>query len=143
MSVPNKIKGLDDFTKKFLTTNTPKAVGGQIDDVEVTSLSGMKLPANKEVTSEFLKKEFIKRAGLMAEDLIGFFVTEKQKRSLTDAEAVFAVALTTINLRHAYGSPQTDEERKTMNASERANKLAEFDEICEAAQSYFDAHKDD
>lgn len=125
-------KGLDDFSTRFLSRDRP---GEQ--EIVVTKGSAAKPEALKRY-EEQRKEEFIKRAATFTEDVIAFIIDERQKRGLSDAETVFGIALACINLRNAYGNPQSDEEVKAFNSEKQAALLSEFDEICYHAQQYWD-----
>ena len=127
------VKGLDDFSAKYLLTNT--------DEEEYFSVSGGQKAgkAALELYAERRKIDFIQRAGGFTEDLVAFIVEQKKMRELSDREAVFAIALTNINLRHAYGSPQGGE--KDITPERREALLKEFDEICWGAQQFWEANK--
>lgn len=96
----------------------------------------------EEAHAAYQMKEFIERAGAFGDHLIAFFVEEKKRHQYRDDECAAAIALLTINLRHAYGSPQTPEEHKTWTDEKRDERLDEFDTICHEMQIYFDANYD-
>jgi hypothetical protein len=128
-------KGLDDFSRKYLVpSNMPT-------EEEYVSVSGGQ-KASKEALDAYFEKrmqDFIKRAGGFTEDLVAFIIEQKLKRGLSDRETVFGIALTNINLRHAYGSPQADSEKIT--PERRKELLTEFDEVCWGAQIFWEANK--
>jgi hypothetical protein len=129
------VKGLDDFSRKYL-------VGPAMPNEEeyVTVQGGQK--AGKEAIDRYFetrKKDFIQRAGSFTEDLVAFIIEQKTKRSLSDRETVFAIALTNINLRHASGSPQSKTE--TVSPARKEELLKEFDEVCWGAQSFWEANQ--
>ena len=130
-------EGLDDFSRQFLFSIDEADSDGNEEFVKVQD--------GQQISSEALKKyqerrkeEFIERAGAFTEDLIGFVMEQKQMRGLSDVETIFALALSTINFRHAYGSKQGNEEEPT--PEKRKKLLKEFDAICYGAQQYWDAH---
>ena len=127
------VKGLDSFSKKFLISST--------DEEEYISVSGgQKASADAlQKYAETRKLDFIQRAGSFTEDLVAFVVEQKKMRELSDREVVFALALTNINLRNAYGSPQGGE--KDVAPERREALLKEFDEVCWGAQQFWDANK--
>lgn len=127
------LKGLDNFSKKFLLQGDDTAEKEYIH-----------VAPGQKVSDEHLKRyhderqrDFIRRAGAFAEDLVAFIVEQKKLRQLGDTETVFALALCNINLRNAYGSPQNE---KDFTPEKRASLLDEFDEICAGAQDYYDAN---
>lgn len=126
------LKGLDQFAKRFLRTDAA-------DEKERIAVApGQKLSEeNLRRYEQERLKSFIERAGLFTEDLIGFIVEQRKKRELTDTESVFALALTNINLRNAYGSSQNESD---FTPEKGEQLLEEFDEICRGAQDYFDAN---
>jgi len=134
-----KVKGLDEFGKKFLIGEE------QIPDTIQTAPGQKASEQSIEKYAEFRKQEFIKKAAPFAEDLVAFFVDQRTGRGLNDEEAIFALALANINLREAYGNPQSESEEKHANTAEdRAKRLGYFDGICYGAQQYYDANiKDD
>lgn len=130
------LKGLDDFSKKFLDGGSPSDSSEEL--VKVTR--GQKLSdAAIQQYQEQRKVDFIKRAGSFTEDLVAFIVEQKRLRELSDSEVIFGLALANINLRHAYGSPQGKE--KTLSEDERQKLLDTFDEVCWGAQQYWDANQ--
>lgn len=129
------IKGLDDFSQKYLTGDM--SVDGQEEYIQV----GEGQKASEETLQSYYKdrqKEFIQRAGNFTEDLVAFIVEQKHMRSLSDKEAIFSIALANINLRNAYGQSQGKE--KDITPARRNQLLKEFDEICWGAQQYWDAN---
>jgi len=126
------VKGLDDFSEKYLISNEDK-------DEYISVSGGQK--ASKEALRKYAetrKTDFIKRSGGFAEDLIAFIIEQKMMRQLSDRETVFALALTNINLRHAYGSTQGNEDKVTPERREAL--LKEFDEVCWGAQQFWEAN---
>ncbi len=124
---------LDEKAKKFL------------ENAPVTQIAGTSAAASAKVVdahAAYRQKEYMERTGSLYEELMGFYIEERRKRNELDDVCVGAIALFTINLRAAYGNPQTPEEEKTWTEIDRANKLAEFDSICVAMQNYYDANKD-
>ena len=117
---------LDDQAKKFLGTGPVKEIKGQTSSEASDRLSA------------YRQKEFRDRAGSFAENLVAFFIEERKRHGYLDDECVGAVALFTINLREAYGSPQNDDEQKTWTDEDRARRLGEFDAVCGEMQLYYD-----
>lgn len=129
------LKGLDEFSKNFLVGNRPDA-----EEEYVNIQGGQKANAAAlEKYEEERKKEFVRRAGMFTEDLIAFIIEQRKIRNLSDEEAVFGIALATINLRNAYGSPQGIEEKLT--PQQQTKLLERFDTLCYHAQQYWDANK--
>lgn len=129
------VKGLEEFGRKYLMTNEDK-------EEYITVSGGQK--ASEEALQRYAearKIDFISRAGSFTEDLVAFIIEQKKMRELSDREAVFAIALTNINLRHAYGSPQAGEKKEDVTPERREELLKEFDEICWGAQQFWDANK--
>lgn len=130
------IKGLDTFSKQFLLGEAgPKE--GEAEYISVAKGQQLKPEVVKRYHEERLF-DFMKRCGLFTEDLVAFFVEQKKLRSLSDIEAVFGLALATINLRNTYGSAQGEEKQFTPEQSK--TMLDEFDAICSGAQDYYDAN---
>jgi hypothetical protein len=132
------VKGLDDFSKQFLghagdegAEYVQVSKGQKVDDEAVRKYNDSRV------------EDFINRSGSFTEDLIGFIVEQKQRRNLSDTETVFGVALATINLRNAYGSPQAESEKEAFTDEKRAELLKEFDRICYGAQKYWENNQDD
>lgn len=126
-------KGLDDLGKKFLFGESPA------DKDEYIMHQGQN--ATTEAIEKYEKErleEFQKRAGHFTEDLVAFIMEQRSVRGLSDIETIFGLALTNINLRHAYGSPQGSEAK--LDEEEQTILLAKFDGICWSAQQYWDAH---
>ena len=101
------------------------------------------LPGQKSVDAEqrllsFRKKEFLQRAGELAESMTAFFVQQRKSNTYLDDECAGGLALMLINLRDSYGSPQNADEKKAWTAEKREARLAEFDAICEVVQEYYD-----
>ncbi len=117
---------LDEQAKQFLGASPIREVPGQNS-----------ADAERRLV-EFRKKEFLQRAGTFAEDLIAFFIQQRKKNDYLDDECAGAIALLAINLRDSYGEPQNPDEKAKWNDAVRAERLAEFDMICEAMQNYFD-----
>lgn len=136
------VKGLDNFSEKFLGGDETSSTVGQEEYVQVTKGQKVSQEALKNY-NETRVKDFIHRAGSFTEDLIAFIVEQKSLRNLTDTELVFALALTNINLRDAYASPQTEDEEKEFSAEKKKKLLQKFDEICWGAQQYWEHNKDD
>jgi hypothetical protein len=134
------LKGLDDFSRKFLTGDSrPEHEGDEFIATAPTKTGGSSVSeAALKRYYEQRKVDFIRRAGLFTEDLIAFIVEQKRMRNLSDEETVFSVALANINLRNAYGSPQGNE--KQLSKEQAAALLDRFDELCWGAQQYFDAN---
>ena len=120
---------IDQQTKDFLQTDKPKTVQGMTADPNKIGSS----------VSDMRYRQFIKTAGGFAEEIVDFFRDRHANIGSTDDEAVFALALATINLRHAFGSPQAADNKETFDA---AAALAHFDAICAQAQKYHDENKD-
>lgn len=132
---PVSTKGLDEFGKKYLFGESPA------DKDEYIMHQGQS--ATTEAVERYEKErleEFQKRAGHFTEDLIAFIMEQRSVRGLSDLETIFGLALTNINLRHAYGSPQGEE--KEIDEEEQTILLAKFDGVCWSAQQYWDAHTD-
>jgi hypothetical protein len=128
------IKGLDGFSKQFLGRSVAE------DETEyIRTTDGQKASAAA-VDKYHAERstDFIKRSGHFTSDLIAFIMDQKNLRDLTDTETVFGLALTNINLRNAFGSPQGAE--KSLTAAEKEALLESFDKICEGAQDYWDAN---
>lgn len=117
---------LDPKAKQFLGADNAKASAPQVSKLAATRVA------------EYRSKEIIERAGTFYEDLLGFFLEQKKKGDYLDEESIAAVALFTINLREAYGRPQSADEKANWTDAQRAEKLNEFDTICEAMQAYYD-----
>lgn len=129
------VKGLDDFSRQFLASNTAPT------EEEYVNVTGGQ-EASKEAIAKYhdeRKTEFIKRAGNFTEDLVAFIVEQKKMRGLSAKEVVFAVALTNINLRSHYGRSTAEDASPTEKTSEEY--LKEFDTICWAAQQFWDANQ--
>jgi len=135
------VKGLDDFSRKFLTGATrPEKEGEEFLHVpDITKQAGSTAPnAALDAYHKQRKVDFIRSAGMFTEDLIAFIVEQRRARNLSDEETVFSVALASINLRNAYGSPQGAE--KKLTTEQCAALLERFDEICWGAQQYYNAN---
>ena len=136
MSKETSVKGLDDFSRKFLTGQRPSDSGTS----EVFMTRGQKLSdAAMKQYQEQRTTEFINRAGSFTEDLVAFVIDQRKKRELSDFETIFGIALMTINFRSAYGSKQGNE--KEPSKEDRQKLLDTFDEICWGAQQYWDANQ--
>lgn len=123
------VKGLDDFAKQFLS-------GAQAspDEEHIYVAGGQK--ASEAALAKYFeerKTDFIKRAGSFTEDLMAFFIEQKKMRELSDRESIFALALASIQLRHAYGYAE--------DTNKTAELLEEFDAVCWGAQQFWDANK--
>jgi hypothetical protein len=130
------VKGLDDFSRKFLFGNKSSDAGSS----EVLVSRGQKLSdAALKQYQQQRTEEFIKRAGAFTEDLIAFIIEQKRRRELSDFETIFGIALMTINFRSAYGSKQGSE--KEPSEEDRQKLLETFDEVCWGAQQYWDANQ--
>jgi hypothetical protein len=129
------LKGLDDFSRKFLTGDRPEHEG---DEFIVKASGSSVSPAALDNYYKQRKVDFIRRAGAFTEDLVAFIVEQKKTRNLSDEETIFAVALANINLRVAFGSPQGRE--KSLTSEDKDALLSRFDEICWGAQQYYDAN---
>lgn len=120
---------LDEKARAFLPAGAP-----------VTEFPGMKAPPeaiNK--YQAYREEEYLKRAGKFSEDILEFFLHEKNKRNYLDDEAIGAIALFTISMRTMYGDPQTKEEHaRTWTDADREARYKIFDSICEEMQRYFD-----
>lgn len=127
------LKGLDQFSRKFLLQNAPP---GEEEYIHVSPGQKANPEALKKYEDERMR-DFIRRAGSFTEDLVAFVVEQKRLRNLSDVETVFGLALANINLRNAYGSPQGEEH---FTVEKRTALLEEFDEICAGAQDYYDAN---
>jgi hypothetical protein len=128
------LKGLDDFSRKFLTGSNPT------EEEKIKVSKGSKLSdAAMNQYQDSRKGDFVKRAGSFTEDMVAFVVEQRKLRDLSDYETIFGLALMSINFRHAYGSPQGTE--KGLSAEERQKLLDTFDEICWGAQQYWDANQ--
>jgi len=134
------LKGLDDFSRKFLTGDTrAEGEGPEFVKTTVTKTGGSAVSdAALKSYYEQRKVDFIRRAATFTEDLIAFIVEQKRMRNLSDEESIFGIALANINLRDAYGRPQGRE--KALTAEEAEALRARFDELCWGAQQYFDAN---
>lgn len=106
----------------------------------IEQVAGGETRAAKEAQrlAAYRQEAYIKRAGQFAEELIAFFVQQKEKYDFTDDECVGGVALLAINLRYSYGEPQNDAEKEVWDDTQRDARYAEFDRICEAMQEYAD-----
>jgi hypothetical protein len=135
MSEEISVKGLDEFSRKYLTRDSRPT------EEEYITVTGGQKASNEAINHyyEERKLDFIKRAGAFTEDLVAFIIEQKKMRELSDRETVFAIALTNINLRHAYGSPQAGE--KEVPVERQQELLNEFDEVCWGAQQFWDANK--
>ncbi len=130
------LKGLDQFSRRFLLRNAPP---GETEYIHVSPGQKAAPEAVKKYEQE-RQRDFIHRAGSFTEDLVAFVVEQKKLRNLSDMETVFGLALANINLRNAYGSQQGDE---AFTPEKRDALLEEFDEICAGAQDYYDANEHD
>jgi len=95
--------------------------------------------ATRAAHAAYKQKEFVERSGKLYEDLIGFYLQQKKAGAYRDDECIAAVALLTINLREAYGRPQYEAEASRWTPEIAATRLAEFDQVCEAMQAYYDS----
>lgn len=130
------LKGLDTFSKQFLLGNAgPKE--GEAEYISVAKGQQLKPEVVKRYQEERMS-DFVKRSCSFTEDLVAFFIEQKKMRSLSDIEAVFGLALATINLRNTYGSAQGGE--KPFTEEQAKAMLDEFDAICGGAQDYYDAN---
>ena len=136
MSKEQSIKGLDDFSKKFLFGGKSSDAGSH--DVVVSRGQRLSDAALKQYQQQ-RAEDFVKRAGSFTEDLIAFVVEQKRRRELSDFETIFGIALMTINFRSAYGSRQGTE--KEPSQEDRQKLLDTFDEVCWGAQQYWDANQ--
>lgn len=130
------IKGLDEFSKKFLGGQRPE------EGAEEVLVVGKGQKVSDAALAAYYKEcqaNFIARAGSFTEDLVAFVVEQRKMRNLTDHETIFGLALANINLRAAWGNPQGKEGKLT--AAERDKLLEQFDEVCYGAQSYWDANQ--
>lgn len=133
MSVP-----LDEKAKKYLDPKYP-----------VTEFKGMKADDAQDRYTAYQNEEYVKRAGKLAEDLIDFYLHQRQTHSYLDDECIGGIALFCINLRELWGDNQTPEEiaqakdKPDAAAAQRTARLQIFDRICEQMQHYFDNHKND
>lgn len=142
MSDDISVKGLDDFAEQFIKGQHARSdSAGTGDGDEYIRVTGGQKASDEALEKyyEERKVDFIKRAGSFTEDLVAFFIEQKKMRDLSDREAVFAIALMNINLRHAYGSPQGGE--KDITPERRKELLDEFDAVCYGAQQYWDANQ--
>jgi len=130
------LKGLNAFSKQFLLQNT----GPNSGDTEYIAVSpGQQI--KPEVLERYQKERlesFVQRSCSFTEDLVAFFIEQRKLRELSDVEAIFGLALATINLRNTYGTAQGSEKPFTPEQAEE--HLKEFDAICSGAQDYYDAN---
>jgi hypothetical protein len=128
---PN-LEGLDAFSRKYLSSTSA--------DTEVLVSKGGPVEADKmqAAYAKQAKEDFIKRAGAFTEDLVAFIVDQKKLRNLDDKAVVFGLALANINLRNSFCSPQNREEQKEFDSKQKQQLETEWDEICWAAQCYYD-----
>lgn len=129
-------KGLDGFAKNFLIGDS------DADSEYIVAAKGQQ--ASEEALARYMetrKEEFVRRAGQFTEDMVAHFVEQKKMLNLTDVEALFAVALFTINLRNSFTSPQTEEEEKNFTLEHKKKLEKQFDEICWGAQQFWEANK--
>lgn len=134
MDKKQAVSGLDTFSQKYLFGSD--ATDGK--EILVADGDAQKSEKVKEIYLQRAKEEFIQRAGSFTEDLIGFIVDQKKRRNLDDKTVVFGLALANINLRNSFCSPQNGEEEKEFNGKRKQTLETEWDEICWAAQCYFD-----
>jgi len=130
----SKAPTLDDFGRKYLlkegaTEEDIKAYGPTEGTARTTQITDKQ--------AKLIQDAFIQRAGSFTEDLIGFIVDQKKLRNLDDKSVVFAIALANINLRNSFCSPQNSVEEKEFDANSGTKLSAEWDEICWAAQCYY------
>lgn len=130
MAKPN-LDGLDTFGRKYL---------GTAADTEILVSEGGPTEAAKlqAAYARQATEDFVQRAGSFTEDLVGFVVEQKKIRQLDDKAVVFGLALANINLRNSFCSPQNSDEQKGFDGKQKKQLETEWDEICWAAQCYFD-----
>ena len=130
----SSIRTLDDFGRKYLLKE-----GATDSDIKAYApTEGAKGTTQiTEKQAKLIQDEFIQRAGSFTEDLIGFIVDQKRLRDLDDKSVVFAIALANINLRNSFCSPQNSIEQKEFDETSGKKLSAEWDEICWAAQCYY------
>lgn len=124
-----KLDTLDAFSRKYLMGTVDKDIlitGGNANPDKV-----------QEAFYKQVKEDFINRAGSLTEDLIGFIIEQKKKRDLDDKTVVFSLALANINLHTSFCAPQNSEEEKTFGAKQKQALSTEWEEICWAAQCYY------
>ncbi len=123
-----KLDALDSFSRKYL-------MGADKDIlIEKGNANSDKI---QEAYFKQAKEDFINRAGSFTEDLIGFLVEQKKKRDLDDKTVIFSLALANINLHNSYCAPQNSGEQKAFTAEQKQALSKEWDEICWAAQCYY------
>jgi ribonucleotide reductase beta subunit family protein with ferritin-like domain len=129
---PN-LTSLDSFGRKYL-------MGAEDKDILIEK--GNANPDKvQEIFYQRAKEDFINRAGSFTEDLVGFIIEQKQKRALDDKSVIFSLALASINLHTSFCAPQNTEEQKSFNPDQKQALSKEWDEICYAAQCYYDENK--
>lgn len=134
---------LDPKAQNFLAnerlegSNTPSPAVTRLGPQ--TASSGVK---RDQMVVDFRVKEILERSDSFYQDLMGFFIKERNRCSYMDEESVAAVALFAINLREAFGSPQNAKEEATWTEEHRKARLYQFDMICAGMQQYFDENKD-
>lgn len=111
-----------------------------LGDGPIQKVKGGEVKGAATAHAEYQAREYLERVDGLYQELMGFFLQKKKAGQYLDDECIGAIALFTINLREAYGKPQTPEEKKIVPWPEerREAKLAEFDAICEQMQNYYD-----
>ena len=120
----------DQQVKEFLDSEAP------------TEHEGMKIDKEraKQARAAAQRNLFLNRAGRFCEDLVDHFRQKHADSGLTDQEAIFGLALFTINMRDSYGRPQVSDDKEEFD---RHAALAEFDHLCMEAQKYWDEHAEE
>lgn len=126
---------IDPQARKFLETNGdgPIQVVGSMDnshkDNDITR-----------ARAAYVQEEFLTRADRLMRSMMGHFVERRQSASYSDEECIAAIALFTINMRAAYGTPQTPREKQSWTAEMAQQRLEAFDALCETMQEYYDSN---
>lgn len=134
MTTENKpnLDSLDAFSRKYLM--------GTVDSGILIEKGNANPDKVQEVFYKQVQEDFINRAGSLTEDFIGFIVEQKKKRDLDDKTVIFSLALANINLHNSFCAPQNPDEEKALDAKQKQALSKEWDEICWAAQCYYDAN---
>lgn len=89
-------------------------------------LSGERLERAQKTLDATAAAEHTKEAASLAEEIITWLTSSWAERGFTHPQAVFSIALATINLRETYPAGKD-----------------EFDAIASQARAYYDQHKDE
>jgi len=124
-----KLDSLDAFSRKHLMGVVDKDI-----HIEKGTNNSDKV---QEVFYQQVNEDFINRAGSFTEDLIGFIIEQKKKRDCDDKTVIFSLALANINLHNSFCAPQNTAEEKAFSVEQKQALSKEWDEICWAAQCYY------